>query len=232
MTTDTINYKGKNMDIQKNISNIINNFSPHIKRKLIPIRFNVGDYIIREGDLAEYGFFFVSGRYDVIKTDILGNNFIIAKDQIATFCSLMDIFSDNEIQCSSVRVSKEAKGFKLYKKYCKELIKENLEFSSFLIKIWATIFYDSNINPNNSPLYPYKYKLLQFLIQQKVSDSTDIIFNIDRQTLSEVIGCSKRTIFRQLKTLEQEELIQIKNSAIIIKKEKIDQIETILDSWE
>lgn len=220
------------MNIQKDISKIINNFSPSIKRQLIPIKFNTGEYIIREGDLAEYGFFFVSGSYDVIKTDILGNNFIIAKDQVATFCSLMDIFSDNEIQCSSIKVTKEIKGFKLHKNYCKKLINENLEFSSFLIKIWATIFYDSNINPNNSPLYPYKYKLLQFLLQQKISDSTDIIFNIDRQTLSEVIGCSRRTIFRQLKTLEQEKLIQIKNSTIVIKKEKINQIETILNSWE
>jgi len=220
------------MNIQKNIANIIKNFSPDIKKNLIPINCDVGKYLICEGDLAEYGFFFVSGRYDVIKSDALGNKFIIAKNQEATFCSLMDIFSENEIQCSSIRATKQLQGFKLNKYYCKKLIDENLEFSSFLIKVWARIFYDSNINPNNLPLYPYKYKLLQFLIQQKTSDSNSIIFNIDRQTLSEIIGCSKRTIFRQLKTLEQEDLLEIQNSTILIKPEKINQIKNILNSWE
>ncbi len=218
------------MTDQDKLKNIISNFPLKIKKNLIPVVFKKNVAIIKEGDLVNYGYLFISGSFDIIKTDINENKFILAKDQEAFSCCLMDIYSNHKTQCSTVIATTEIHGYKFPRKYAELLLHSDTDFSIFLITLWANIFYTSNISPTNYPLYPFKYKLLKyFSIQGK--DQNPIIINLSRNVLSEIIGCSKRTIFRLLKDLEMNEFISIKKSDIYISQKQVTNIKKYLYEW-
>jgi CRP-like cAMP-binding protein len=220
-----------NMTDQEKLKNIISNFPISLKEHLISVSFKKNERIIKEGDLVNYGYLFTSGSFDIIKTDINENNYILAKDQEAFTCCLMDIYSNHTTQCSTVIATSEIHGYKFPRKYAELLLKSDSNFTIFLITLWANIFYATNVSPTNYPLYPFKYKILKYFAIQGTDNNT-IIINLSRNVLSEIIGCSKRTIFRLLKDLEMNDLISIKKSDIYISQKQVSNINKYLDEWE
>jgi CRP-like cAMP-binding protein len=220
-----------NMTDQEKLKNIISNFPISLKKQLIPVSYKKNDRIIKEGDVVNYGYLFTSGSFDIIKTDINENNYILAKDQEAFSCCLMDIYSNHKSQCSTVIATSEIQGYKFPRKYATLLLNSDTDFTIFLITLWANIFYATNISPTNYPLYPFKYKLLKYFAIQGIDNNT-IIINLSRNVLSEIIGCSKRTIFRLLKDLEINNFISIKKSDIYISQAQVNNINKYLDEWE
>ncbi len=216
------------------IQEVINSFPFTIKSQLRPVSYHPGDIIIHEGDEVLYGFIFISGTVDVIKSDIQGRKYIVTKNHTGEFCSLMDIYSNHTIQCATIQAVTDVIGYKLKKRHCLELLSTQCLFQEYLITTWATQFYSTNTNNTRYPMYSFKYKLIDFLLTQNNSPSMckEIVITIKRDELASSLGSSRRTLFRLIKELKEDNLISIEKNSIRISITQQAALIKVFDEWE
>ncbi len=216
------------------IQEVINSFPFSIKSQLRPVNFYPGEIIISEGDEVLYGFIFISGTVDVIKSDIQGRRYIVTKNHKGEFCSFMDIYSNHSVQCATIQAVTDVVGYKLKKRHCLELLSKPCLFQEYLITTWATQFYITNTNTTRYPMYSFKYKLIDFLLNQNKSNHSckEIIITIKRDELASSLGSSRRTLFRLLKQLKEEELITLDKNTIRISIRQQAKLVKVFDEWE
>ena len=193
-----------------NIQNVLASFPKHIQNQLIPVTFEKGETIIRKGDDVIYAFFFTEGSCDVIEEDYQERRFMISKGSNSPFACLMDIFSGHDTQCTTLVAATRCKGYKLHRKYMMKLLDTPCLFQPFLIRHWASMFYDTTMNMRRYPIYQTEEKLIALIKENNGSISNA------RDDLAALLGCSRRTLFRVLRKMKNDGIITTSGSRITV----------------
>ncbi len=83
-------------------------------------------------------------------------------------------------------------------------------------------------------MYSFRFKLIDFLLKQGATPSlnNDIVISIKRDDIVSALGSSRRTLFRLIKELKEENLITLEKDTIRISRKGQASLAKILDEWE
>lgn len=207
---------------QKNITidEVLESIPISIRTTFIPVSFKKGDIITKEGDKVSYGYIITEGSFDVIKSDLNDRAYIVSHNHAGGFICMMDIYSNILIQCATIKTTSSVRGYKIPITQCYKLLDTPCLFQSYIIKVWAKQFYYTSNENRNFPIYSYRYKLLKFLISNSSRKGDTLTLSITRDGLISIIGCSRRTLFRLISKLKEENLITLGRKSVSISHEQ------------
>lgn len=203
----------------KSILDIINGMPKNIRDTFVPVSFDVGEHIIEINSEVNHGFIFIEGAIDVMHINSKDVLYTYCQDYRANFVGLMEIYSGNDTYCCTCRARKKCVGYRLNKNIFLKMLADCDDFKTYLIEYWANQFYSQALNRTQYPNNRTEVKVINYLselVMKKNSGSKTVELKIKREDIAEYIGCSKRTIYRILNQLEEDELISKKGHLIVI----------------
>jgi cAMP-binding proteins - catabolite gene activator and regulatory subunit of cAMP-dependent protein kinases len=213
------------------IKEVISSFPEQIRKQFLPVTFRPRDVVISEGEKVEYGYIFTEGIFDVSKNDVHGNRYIIQKNHTGPLCCFMDIYSTRFVQCSTITAVSTLTGYRIPRECCMEMLRTPSLFQTYIIRLWALQFYNSNVNTAHYPMYSFRYKFIDFLLKSSVEKDGKQRMSMKRDDIANTLGCSRRTLFRLLKSLADEGLIQSEGNALTMTGSQYEKLKTELEDW-
>lgn len=211
------------------LSSMIDSIPENIKSTFLPFKFEKGDIVIKEGDLVNYGYLVIDGTYDVLKSDFNERSYLIERKKNGGLISFMDIYSGKLVQCATICAASKMKGYKIPVSQCFRLLYTPSLFQPYLIRIWADQFYTTNVEQRNLPLYSYKSKLCRYISQKAVLKNNKYSLVMSRDTLLNIIGCSRRTLFRLLGSLREGGYIETNRNEISLSIHQMEKLREDID---
>lgn len=187
--------------------------------KLTPVTFSHGQTIIEKNLRVTCGYLFMQGEVDVLNVNSHGISYVYVTDYKAQFVGLMEIYSNHERYCCTVRVEKKCIGYRINREDLFELLDTCDCFKTYLIEFWANQFYESSINESRYPIHSSMSRLTDYLLHQcdQTKDEIETVrLTLKREELAEIMGCSKRTVFRLLSQLKKQKILGTERTVITI----------------
>lgn len=209
------------------LSEMINSIPESIRSSFSRVTFKKGDTIIEQGDSVRYGYIVEEGSYDVIKTDFYEKTYLLERKYCGRFISLMDIYSGKMIQCATIRALSDMKVLRIPASQCIRMLYVPSLFQPYLIRMWAEQFYNTNVEQRNLPILSNKVKLCRYISKNATLKNGKYVLNMTRDTLVKVMGCSRRTLFRLLEKLKEEEIIETDRNEISLSPSQMKRLREI-----
>lgn len=206
---------------------VYNDFSNEIKDLLFKIgkvkKFNKDQLVYSKGDLCE--------TFDIVFKGLL-SSFSLSENRFEnvmfnftpnTFIGGNLLFAKKPVYPMSIYAQKDCIIFSLTKKEIEELLNFK-EFSLFFI-----ISISKNAQNLNRKIVKYtlntlRENIIEYLEElQVIQRSDDLILPISKKELAIVFGVQRQSLFREMKKMSDEGIIQFKNKKIrLINKKKLN----------
>ena len=175
----------------------------------------------------------MEGSADIKEETLGGKDFIISREDYSSTCSFMDIYSGHEFYCCTVQAKTDCVGYRLTIDDCWRLLHSDSLFHEYLIVRWANIFYKSTNNSYRYTIYTFREKLFTFLLENgEKTHQNSYIIHISREELANLIGCSKRTLYRILNEMKVKNLISIVETRIVYTAEQKIKLEKEIEKLQ
>lgn len=181
--------------------------------------YDKGEVICYQGELSDYFYYLIEGYLNIYLMAENGSKYVQSIYKSGDYFGELEIFNQQPYVCT-VETLTAARIIRLERKYFMEWIKKDHDYLLYLTKTLCDSFYKLSHKAGEDMLYSLRYRICNYLgykVEEKGSSSKRIELQIDRKQLSDQLAVTKRSINRVLKNLSEKEIIELKNSSIIIK---------------
>jgi CRP-like cAMP-binding protein len=196
---------------------ILNTAPTHIKEHIIQEKFKKNEMILVQGDVNEYLYFIQSGIVEITTISKQGLDLSITTFTTGESIGVLEIFNP-EIHTQNAIVIEDCSILKLHKKYVLRWMKEDFNFTLYVIKLLEECFYDTSIFARN---------LLSLKIEERIIVSLDkhsnnnTLYSLTKNKLATETGTKTRSLNRVLKDLINSGLLEYKNKRFKILDKKL-----------
>lgn len=212
-----------NIDIDKlnnkDLSLLFNNMPCYIKDNSSFEIIAKKRYILKKDHKTNYVYIFIDGKMKIENQFSNGNIYSFAYMSIGSIIGGMEVLIDKEIACNVVS-TKDSLVYKIPIKYFLQWFNQDLFFSKYVALMISKYSYNTAYYNG----YPLLNSTLDSTISYILKNSSNIlkknpnanIFNLkdSREDMSNEIGISLRSLYRNLKKLKEEGYLNIEKKTI------------------
>lgn len=199
------------------MNEILNTAPTHIKEHIIKEKFKKDDLILVQGDINEFLYFIQSGIIEITTISRSGLDLSITTFTTDESIGVLEIFNP-EIHTQNAIVIEDCTVLKLHKKYVLKWMKEDFNFTLYVIKLLEVCFYDTSVFARN---------LLSLKIEERIIVSLDkhsnnkTLYSLTKNKLATETGTKTRSLNRVLKDLTSIGLLKYENKRFVILDKKL-----------
>jgi len=189
--------------------------------------FRKGELILKENAPAQYITYIREGFVKLFKTGISGKEFILNISGKGAFLGLQNLDENRRANYFSALAITDTKVCYLDKHYFDQLLKLNGGFASEVI---AYIFHDEmnyfdRLINNVQQQLPGRLATAILYFYRQVYHENPFDFNLTKAELASLIGTSRESVTRLLKSFHNDGIIQLsKNNIRIVDEQKLEEI--------
>lgn len=176
-------------------------------------------YILKKDHKTNYVYIFIDGKMKIENQFSNGNIYSFAYMSKGSIIGGMEVLIDKEIACSVIS-TKDSLVYKIPNKYFLKWFNQDLFFSKYVALMISKYSYNTAYYNG----YPLLNSTLDSTISYILKKSSNIlkknpnanIFNLNdsREDMSNEIGISLRSLYRNLKKLKEEGYLDIQNRTV------------------
>lgn len=198
----------------ESIFNIIENCPTEIKEHMLKEKFQKGQNILEQDFCVKYVCILLWGKNKIYRTSKSGLNYlqkIIEKGELYGEVELLE----NKPSMCTVEALTDCEVLKLSKEIYKDWLRQDVDFSQFVIENLSNKLYVKIQKSANDVFYNLEHRLLDFILNLFENSDHKGIF-IYKNLLAEELVTSTRSINRIFHKLEEKGILKYRNGQIII----------------
>ena len=196
---------------------ILNTAPSYIKEQIIKEHFKKDDLILVQGNINEYLYFIQSGIIEITTLSKQGLELSITTFSTDESIGVLEIFNP-KIHTQNAVVIEDCTILKLHKEFVLKWMKEDFNFTLYVIKLLEVCFYDTSIFARN---------LLSLKIEERIIVSLDkhsknkTLYSLTKNKLATETGTKIRSLNRVLKDLMNLGLLKYEDKQFTIMNKKL-----------
>lgn len=178
-----------------------------------------GTIICRQGEIYNYFYIIVSGFADIYIMAESGKKYSQAVYTKGDYIGELEIFEEKPYSCS-VQALTQVRFLQLKRECFLKWIELDKNINSYVMQTLCRQFYNLSQKAGEDTLYSLKQRVCNHLINsvnEKQKCNGDIVVNLQKEQLSEGFAVTQRSINRILQSLKEKNIIDVKNTYILIK---------------
>ncbi len=191
---------------------ILNKAPFRVKKHFINESFKKDEHILVQGDINEYLYFIQSGKVEVDTISKQGQKISITTFRAGESIGVLEIFN-TLIHTQNVTVVEDCKIIKLHKNYVLEWMKEDFEFTLYVIKLLEECFYDTSLFARNILSMTIKERVITSLYKHYTHKT---LSSLTKRELIQETGTQKRSLNRIIEQLTNQGMIQYENKKFTV----------------
>ena len=168
-----------------------------IRSSIIKEKFNKNEFILVQGEINEYLYFIVRGKIEVATMSKQGQKISITTFREDESFGVLEIFN-TEIHTQNVIVMEDCTIQKIHKKYVLEWMKQDFDFTLYVIKLLEECFYDTSLFARNVLSMTIKERVIVSLYKHYNNNTLHLL---TKEELLQETGTQKRSLNRIIEEL-------------------------------
>tara|TARA_B100001094_G_scaffold333086_2_gene408470 strand:+ start:1850 stop:2485 length:636 start_codon:yes stop_codon:yes gene_type:complete len=184
-------------------------------------KYSAKSYLIHAGDKADTLYFIIKGSVVVLVKDDEGKEMILSYLNQGDFIGELGLFEEDSVRTASVKAKVACEIAEIpYSKF-KQLIQVNPDILMKLSEQMAKRLQDTSQKVSDLTFLDVAGRIAQTLLNlaqqpDAMTHPDGMQIKITRQEIGQIVGCSRETVGRILKMLEEQNLIHAKGKTIVI----------------
>ncbi len=204
---------------QSDIEDIINNFKQNVKT------YPKNTILFSEGDRVEYLYFVISGKLQIVKYSYAGQKSILMNLSKGDFFAEAVAFSKGKLSPVTVETLSECQVIGISSEVLLET-QENYNWSRQLLINLLEISFEKSFALNKKidilSQRTIRDKFLTFLdLECKMKKSNTVMLPFTKQAISNFLEVDRTALFRVLKQLEEEGIIEIEDKKVTLNQDML-----------
>jgi CRP/FNR family transcriptional regulator, cyclic AMP receptor protein len=178
-------------------------------------------YILRKGDHSENVYLLLEGIVDITNEFEAGDCFCFAQTKAIDILGEIEFLANEDMIASTCRTSTHCTFLQIPLSIMEKWINDDIKFFNFISKALAKKSYEASYYRGMEMVYPaidlLKYYILRHL-EPYIENEPSTYLNKNRDTISEELGISVRSVNRAIQKLKLESLVSIEKGKIHMTK--------------
>lgn len=183
-----------------------------IKINIVQEKFIKNDFILVQGEVNEYLYFIVCGKIEVSTMSKQGQKISITTFRKGESFGVLEIFN-SEIHTQNVIVMDDCVIKKIHKNYVLDWMKQDFNFTLYVIKLLEECFYDTSVFARNVLSMTIKERVVVALYKHHNANN---LYLLSKSDLLQETGTQKRSLNRIIEELTQMGIIKYESKRITI----------------
>lgn len=181
-----------------------------------------GKFILKQDEVHDSFYIIVDGLADVYVMSEAGKKYSLTIYKKGNYIGEHEIFEQKPFSCFVEAIS-DIKILEISRNDFLRWLSLDRNLHEYITKTLCSQFYKLSKKVGKDTLYTLRQKICQYLIDNLIkTDNKQLLkVNIEKEKLSEQMAVTQRSVNRVLKSLKEENIIDIDNNYIIIKDLKI-----------
>jgi CRP/FNR family cyclic AMP-dependent transcriptional regulator len=214
-------------------ADLLNNIPVDIKNRSVMIKFSKNDIVLKKDEEIKYVYILCSGTLRAINEFSNGNIYGFANINPPDFIGSLEILAEESKIACTVESVTDSTALRISKKDFLDWFERDVYFSSTLAKTLAKKFYPTIYRNGAVFMNSAMYSLVGFILQSIEDDIKQGRIGVirkKRQHIADELGISLRTVYRVIKELKGDNLIQVIKGEIHVTKDQYERLNYIIEN--
>lgn len=214
-------------------ADLLNNIPVDIKNRSVMIKFSKNDIVLKKDEEIKYVYILCSGTLRAINEFSNGNIYGFANINPPDFIGSLEILAEESKIACTVESVTDSTALRISKKDFLDWFERDVYFSSTLAKTLAKKFYPTIYRNGAVFMNSAMYSLVGFILQSIEDDIKQDRIGVirkKRQHIADELGISLRTVYRVIKELKEDNLIQVIKGKIHVTKDQYERLNYIIEN--
>ena len=199
------------------MNNILENAPKIVLNNLIKESYKKNTTILKQGDINEYLYFINKGIVDVWTVSKKGQEISLSTFITGQSIGIFEIF-DSKLQTENVVALVDTDIIKIHKDFVLKWMKEDFEFTLYIIKIFQDCFNQASYFSRNLVTLKLKERVMLSLYNHHKNKT---LSSLTKEKLLQETGAQKRSLNRSLEEIYKSQIIEYRNKQFCILDEKL-----------
>jgi len=209
------------------LTNLLSNIPEDIKSRSLFISFQKNDVLLKKDEEIKFVYILYSGTLRVINEFSNGSIYGFANIDSIDFIGALEILAEEPKIACTVEAITDGAALRVSKEDFLEWFNKDIEFSRILAKILAKKFYPTISRNGAVFMNSAMYSLAGFIIKSvkdNINQGKVGFITTKRQHIADELGISLRTVYRLIKELKEDNLIQVIKGKIYVTKDQYEKL--------
>jgi len=217
------------------LTGLLNNMPIDIKSRSVMTKISENDILLKKDEEIKYVYILCSGTLRAINEFSNGNIYDFANINPPDFIGSLEVLAEESKIACTVEAITDSVAIRVSKDDFIEWVQRDVYFSSTLAKTLAKKFYPTIYRNGAVFMNSAMHSLVGFIIQSvddEIKQGKIGVIRKKRQHIADELGISLRTVYRVIKELKEDKLVNIIKGKIHVTRNQYEKLIEVVEDFK